>query len=70
LTPLVKTKKALLFRRAFVPVTDQFSNYFYQNIEEIYALKEILIGEGIDLNTSLRHSNTGMQANSVLPLWN
>jgi hypothetical protein len=53
-----------------VPVTDQFSNYFYQNIEEIYALKEILIGEGIDLNTSLRHSNTGMQANSVLPLWN
>lgn len=53
-----------------VPVTDQFSNYFYQNIEEIYTLKDFLIQEGIDLNTQSSLINKGKQGNLVLPQWN
>ena len=53
-----------------VPVTDQFSNYFYQNLEEIYTLKDLLIVEGIYLKPSSSLNNKGEQGNSVLPLWN
>ncbi len=63
-------EKRLISQSFSVPVTDQFSNYFYQNIEEIYSLKDLLIQEGIDLNTQLSLINKGKQGNSVLPLWN
>jgi len=46
-----KTKKqalcfSLLFD-LFVPLTIPFSNSFYQNLTDIYALKELLYNEGI-----------------------
>ena len=46
-----KTKKqAFCFRLPFilfVPLTIPFSNSFYQNLTDIYALKELLYNEGL-----------------------
>ena len=46
-----KTKKQAKFFRLlliyFVPLTIPFSNSFYQNLTDIYALKELLYNEGI-----------------------
>ena len=47
----------------FVPLTIPFSNSFYQNLTDIYALKELLYNEGIaDYNglplIKLHQSNT------------
>ena len=56
--------------RFVVPLTVQFSNSFYENLHEIYNLKDILINEGI-LDNQLEsplfiHKTT----NSTLPLRN
>jgi len=32
---------------AFVPLTLPTSNSFYENVEELYSLKEVLIQQGI-----------------------
>ena len=45
-----KSKKPLKIKRlttVIVPLTLPFSNSFYQNLTDIYALKELLYNEGI-----------------------
>ena len=36
-----------------VPLTIPISNFFYQNLKEIYSLKELLYNEGIVNNQGL-----------------
>lgn len=43
----MRNKKNPPKRRGFVPLMVQFSNSFYQNLTDIYALKELLYNEGI-----------------------
>ena len=47
---LYKSKKPLKIKRlttVIVPLTIPFSNSFYENITDIYALKELLYNEGL-----------------------
>ena len=48
---LPKTKKPTTIVVGFVPLTIPFSNSFYQNLTDIYSLKELLYNEGVaDIN--------------------
>ena len=47
-----KTKLIQLGFLSFVPQTVQFSNSFYENLSELYNLKDLLESEGIYINES------------------
>ena len=47
-----------------VPLTGQFSNLFYQNLGEIYHLKEILFKEGLYHNMPLTPINPNLRRNN------
>ena len=53
-----------------VPQTVQFSNSFYQNLHDIYNLKEPLINEGLVDNQALSSAISRKQINSLVPLGN
>ena len=42
-----KPLKIIRFTTVIVPLTIPFSNYFHQNLVDIYSLKELLYIEGI-----------------------
>ncbi len=56
--------------RFLVPLTVQFSNSFYENLHEIYNLKDLLINEGLMDFRGLPSAVVGKIDNSTLPLRN
>jgi len=53
-----------------VPLTVQFSNSFYENLHEIYHLKDLLINQGILDNQLESPLFIDKTTNSTLPLRN
>ena len=56
--------------RLVVPLTIQFSNSFYENLHDIYNLKDILMNEGILDNQLKSPLFIDKATNSTLPLRN
>ena len=54
----------------FVPQTASFSNSFYENLHDIYNLKDILIKEELIDYKAISHSIHGKTNSSILPLRN
>ena len=54
--------------RGLVPLTIPFSNSFYQNLQDIYNLKDVLENEGIIDYPELTLIVKGNEANSTLPI--
>jgi hypothetical protein len=51
----------------FVPLTIPFSNYFHQNLTDIYSLKELLYNEGIADYNGLPLIKTNNRNTLLLP---
>jgi len=53
-----------------VPLTVQLSNSFYENLYDIYDLREVLVNEGIMDNDGFILPMTELQSNSIIPYRN
>ncbi|MDC3337658.1 hypothetical protein OAW23_07290 [Flavobacteriales bacterium] len=61
----VKTKNS-----GSVPLTVQLSNTFYENLYELYDLRQVLINEGVMDNDGFILPMTDLQSNSTIPYGN
>lgn len=67
---LFKNKKPLKIKRltrVSVPLKIPFSNSFYQNLIDIYGLKELINVSDISEKSSLHHENIGFNKDLILP---
>lgn len=70
LTSVLRRQSPNIAAEAFVPLTGQFSNSFYENLSEIYDLREVLINEGIMDKDGFILPMTEIQSNSNIPYRN